>query len=74
MASNPIVMVASQPTLGVVCLKVLIDMVLIGGEDPSSGILEVCLEDAKTRSMAWRVPQNNSLSEFEKIAVKRSPV
>ena len=41
--SDPVVMIPGQPTLGSILIVVLMDMILISGEDPCATLFEVHL-------------------------------
>ena len=74
MASNPIIVVSSQPALWLICLKVLLDVILIRCEDPRSTIIQIDLHDAESWCMSWRMAHIDARSNLQEVSMERLPI
>ncbi|KXT08503.1 hypothetical protein AC579_8618 [Pseudocercospora musae] len=70
MGSDPVVMVASQPTLGHICFVILVDVVLVSRKDPGA----IDLHDHQPRRVSRGVPQIDARCEFQEAPMYCFPI
>jgi hypothetical protein len=74
MASHPIFVISSKPTLRHVGLEVFLHMVLICRENPGTTIVEIDLHNAKTRCVPRCMTHVNPWSNFQEVSMERRPI
>ena len=71
---DPVIMVSCQPSLRMGGLIILVDVVLIRGEDPGAALRHVNLHDTEPRSVPRSMSDVDARSQLQEFAAKGLPI